>query len=202
MKSCDSNHARLGLRERKKLKTQQAIQEQALRLFAERGFDETTVEQIADAAEVSPSTFFRYYPTKEDVVLRDEYDPIIMECLLSQPRDKPPLQAVRDALRAAFSSMSAAEEQQMLARYRMGMSTPAVRVRLVDEFLKGLDLFTNGFAEWRGLAPRDPAVRTFVGAVYGVIQQGMIDWVESEGSKGFAATVDEYLARLEGGLKI
>jgi AcrR family transcriptional regulator len=68
-----------GLRERKKAKTRAAIQRHAWRLFQEQGYAATTVDQIAEAAEVSQSTFFRYFPTKEDVVLTDDYDPVMIE---------------------------------------------------------------------------------------------------------------------------
>src|SRR5437016_8102361 len=88
----------LGLRERKKAKTRAAIQAEALRLFREQGYDATTVEQIADAAEVSPSTFFRYFPTKEDVLLRDDMDELWLDLLRAQPPGLPPLPALRAAL--------------------------------------------------------------------------------------------------------
>src|SRR5690606_7272503 len=67
----------LGLRERKKIKTRMAIREATYDLIKEQGYDGTTVEQIAERAEVSPSTVFRYFPTKEDIVLTDEYDPLV-----------------------------------------------------------------------------------------------------------------------------
>jgi len=63
-----------GLRERKKLKTRESIQREAMRLFQMQGYEETTIEQIAAAVEISPSTFFNYFPNKEDVVLYDALD--------------------------------------------------------------------------------------------------------------------------------
>jgi AcrR family transcriptional regulator len=74
-----------GLRERKKQKTKASIQREALRLFKKHGYDETTIEDIADAAEISPSTFFNYFPTKEDVVIYDEYDPMMFSMLTEAP---------------------------------------------------------------------------------------------------------------------
>src|SRR5258708_39627591 len=90
----------VGLRERKKVKTRAAIKQHALRLFQEQGYAATTVEQIAEAAEVSPSTFFRYFPTKEDVVLQDDFDPLFVEAFKLQPPDLSPIQALRAAIRA------------------------------------------------------------------------------------------------------
>ena len=92
----EGDQPRPSLRERKKAKTRAAIQEHALRLFMEQGYEQTTVEQIADAAEVSPSTFFRYFPTKEDVVMYDAFDPLMVEAFRAQPgsglEDPPPRQ--------------------------------------------------------------------------------------------------------------
>src|SRR5574337_1236534 len=92
-----------GLRERKKAKTRAAIQGHALRLFREQGYEATTVEQIAAAAEVSPSTFFRYFSTKEDVVLYDDLDPLLIAAFAAQPAELSPIQAMRGALQRVLA---------------------------------------------------------------------------------------------------
>ena len=98
--------AQAGLRERKKARTRASLREHALRLFREQGYQATTVEQIAAAAEVSPSTFFRYFPTKEDVVLQDDMDARMVEAFARQPPDLAPVAAIRAAMREALSSFT------------------------------------------------------------------------------------------------
>ena len=97
------------MRERKKARTRAALREHALRLFREQGYQATTVEQIAAAAEVSPSTFFRYFPTKEDVVLQDDMDTRMIAALEQQPPELGPVAAVRAAARQVFASYTAAD---------------------------------------------------------------------------------------------
>ena len=76
----------LGLRERKKIRTRETIRQEAFRLIEENGYAATTVEQIAEAAEVSPSTFFRYFPTKESVLLADDIIDAQEPCLKQMMR--------------------------------------------------------------------------------------------------------------------
>src|SRR5712692_10233594 len=90
----------IGLRERKKQKTRESIQRTALRLFEKQGYEETTIEQIAAAVEISPSTFFNYFPTKEDVVLYDAYDPMLAKLLLERPAGEPLSISLRRVLEA------------------------------------------------------------------------------------------------------
>lgn len=91
-----------GLRERKKAAAMRRIQHEAVRLFRERGFDQVTVEEIAEAAEASPSTIYRYFGTKEGLVLHDEYDDQILETFMEAFREGGSILA---AAAAAFSAI-------------------------------------------------------------------------------------------------
>ncbi|WP_327584892.1 TetR family transcriptional regulator [Nonomuraea sp. NBC_00507] len=97
----------MGLRERKKEKTRLAILDAALDLFLEQGYESTTVEQIAGVVDVSPRTFFRYFTSKDHLVLwfHDHGEEIMLETLESRPQDEPPFNALMHALRAVLSDM-------------------------------------------------------------------------------------------------
>jgi len=189
---------RPGLRERKKAKTRATIQEQALRLFRERGYEATTVESIADAAEVSPSTFFRYFPTKEDVVLYDAIDPLAIEAFRRQPRDLTPIQAFRNAMNEVLTSLTSQQVAAQRQRSSLVFSAPALRAAALDDSLRTLEVFSEIVAERVGRSPDDLMVRSFIGAVTGALLAALLPaWVEGAGD--FAAQMDRALDFLEQG---
>src|SRR4051812_14662868 len=100
-----------GLRERRKAETRELLRSAALRLFVEQGFEATPVSQIADDVGVSHMTFYRYFPTKESVVLDDDYAPLIAEVIAAQPRDLPPVERVRRAIGSAMPEVFAADRE-------------------------------------------------------------------------------------------
>ncbi len=155
----DAAPGRPGLRERKKARTRAAIREHALRLFREQGYDATTVEQIAEAAEVSPSTFFRYFPTKEDVVLQDDMDLLWMDVFRAQPPDLGPIAAMRTAVHTAFEGMAASELDQLRETMDMTMAIPAVQARMMEEFARTTERIAEALAERSGKDASDFAVR-------------------------------------------
>lgn len=189
-----------GLRERKKQKTRWAIQEHALRLFAQQGYDATTVEQIAAAAEISPSTFFRYFKTKEDVVVEDEYDPMLVAAVQAAPAELAPVQAIRHALRNAFSQIGEAERRKVFERTQLILSVPALRARTLENLAATIDIMAGPMAERSGRDPKDFAVRAFAGACIGAWLAAIQEWIDSDGHKDLADLMDEALGALENGL--
>jgi len=164
----------LGLRERKKIKTRAAIREHAMRLFKEQGYNETSVEQIAEAAEVSPSTFFRYFPTKEDVVLADDIDPIVLQVLADQPADLPPMQAIRMAVAAVFEQLTPEDIDREVERQRLVYAVPELRQAMMTLLYRSIDMIASAVAARLGRSPDDFEVRVFAGAVAGAVLGGAV----------------------------
>ncbi|MFE3291236.1 TetR family transcriptional regulator [Rhodococcus sp. NPDC059234] len=160
---------RPGLRERKKLKTRATIRAEAMRLFESQGYEATTVEQIAEAAEVSPSTFFRYFPTKERVVMADDLDDPTLAALEQIPLDVPPLTALRQAYEATLAAMSEEQIALELARTRLMFAVPALRAAFTDELYRSIDYGVELLATRLGRSRDDTRLRVLVGAMTGAV---------------------------------
>jgi AcrR family transcriptional regulator len=158
---------RPGLRERKKAKTRAAIQEHALRLFREQGYDATTVEQIADAAEVSPSTFFRYFGSKEDVVAYDAWDPLILKAWRAAAPELGPIAAMREAMAVVFGSMTPEQKAEMMSRGRLLYSVPELRTAAIGELIRSTQMVIDELAAMLGRPADDFELRVFAGAFVG-----------------------------------
>ena len=191
----------VGLRERKKARTRAAIREHALRLFREQGYNATTVEQIAEAAEVSPSTFFRYFPTKEDVVLQDDFDLLGMEAFEAQPAELSPVAALRAATAKIVATLTPEELAQFRETTRLTLTVPEVRARALDEFARTIDEIAAAIAKRTGRAPDDFAVRNVAGALIGVIMAATMPWAEAP-NKDMFERIDAALAHLDAGLPL
>ncbi|WP_127507376.1 TetR family transcriptional regulator [Actinoplanes solisilvae] len=160
--------ASAGLRERKKAKTRAAIRDAAMRMFVEQGYAATTVEQIAEAAEVSPSTFFRYFPTKEDVVLTDDYDPLVVAAIRAQPPSTPVIEAVLLSMRQVFERLTEDEWASERRRQRLFREVPELQARQLQQTVAAIDLLAEVIAERLGVAAEDDEARSLAGALVGV----------------------------------
>jgi AcrR family transcriptional regulator len=159
----------LGLRERKKIKTRQAIRREAFRLIDENGYAATTVEQIADAADVSPSTFFRYFPSKESLLLADDLDPLILAALDAQPPDLSPTQAIRRAYAAAMARLPAEQLEFENTRQRLMFSIPELKAAMYDEYYRTINVMAEAIGRRISRPASDFEVRVFVGALTGAM---------------------------------
>jgi AcrR family transcriptional regulator len=193
--------ARPGLRERKKARTRATIQACALRLFREQGYDATTIEQIIDAADVSETTFFRYFPTKEDVVLDDGYDPMLIEAFQAQPPDVPPVKALRAAFAATFAGMTARQQAEQNERITLVLTVPRLRAAMLDQISQAMQLLARAMAERTGRRPNDFTVRTVAGAVVGAAM-AVSAAVTDDPDANLAALIDQAIAHLEPGLTL
>ncbi|MEU0171150.1 TetR family transcriptional regulator [Streptomyces iakyrus] len=190
----------LGLRERKKIKTRQAIRTATYALIEEQGYDATTIEQIADRAEVSPSTVFRYFPTKEDIVVTDEWEPVVMAQLRARPRGESWADVLRHVMRTALDLSLAEEPEVTRLRTRLGVEVPAVRARMMESMAATGRLLREALAERSGLAPGSLELRVFAMSVMGGLMEVSQYWAETGHRDDIRDLVDRALDVMEHGL--
>jgi AcrR family transcriptional regulator len=186
----------LGLRERKKIKLRRSVQREALRLFAEQRYEDTTVEQIADAADISTTTFYRYFPTKEDVVLDDDYDPIVEHVIGSRDDDEPLVTTVRAAI-AAVAAAVEVDRDAALARLKLLASVPALKARQGAEGRKSLDFFIRLFSARSGRSVGDYQLRVTTAAFIAAQLEAARCWADADGAESLAQLMDDAVTLVE-----
>ena len=181
-----------GLRELKKQRTREGIRREALRLFTERGFDSTPVTDIAEAAGVSPMTFYRYFSSKEAVVLEDEYDPLIAEAIAAQPLELGPVGRVREALGQALAAVYEADAADLRMRVALILATPALRTTLFDQQVALERLITAALspAPSGGERPSELHTRVVAAACAATMITAVKVWGEHSGDEALPAVVD------------
>lgn len=192
--------SRPGLRERKKIKTRRAIRAAAYGLIREQGYDATTIEQIAERAEVSPSTVFRYFPVKEDIVLTDEYDAVLLEHLRARPADEPPMESLRSVIRTAVGLALAEEPEVTRLRTALMAEVPAVRARMTENASATGRLLCHALAGRTGLPADALEVRVFATSLMGGLMEASLHWAETGFEADLTDLVDRAFDVLEHGL--
>jgi AcrR family transcriptional regulator len=174
--------------------THDRLQNAALRLFEEHGYDNVTVEQIALAAGVSHMTFFRHFPTKESVVVSDPYDPLIAEAVSLQPQDLSALERVRRGLVEVSTAMGDSLDGSTRSRIRIGVSHPKLRAAMwentgVTGELLASALIESGESEFEA--------QVVVGACLGAVMAALVDWAEDDSGESLGVRIKQALDLLE-----
>ncbi|AZP20072.1 TetR/AcrR family transcriptional regulator [Streptomyces aquilus] len=190
----------LGLRERKKIKTRTAIRDATYALIEEQGYDATTIEQIADRAEVSPSTVFRYFPTKEDIVLTDEHDVLILEELKARPKDEPWTESVRAIMHKAVRLGHDREPEITRIRAHLMVQVPTVRARMMESMSVASHMLAEGIAERTGRDVDSLEVRVYTMSVVAGLAEISRYWAENDFQDDLSELLDRALDVLANGL--
>ena len=195
--------AAIGLRERKKARTREALQEAAMARFARQGFEGTTVEEIAEACEVSPRTFFRYFPTKEDVLFADAA--VRRERLLAVIAERPPAEPAFAALCAAMRTLTADyrdDRDALVARSKIVAASPHLQAYKA-EHQHGWEVEVVDVLQRRALAQHEPVTRdelVLVTAVTTAALRVALDaWVADASAPDLGVLLDDAFARLAAG---
>jgi len=190
-------------RERKKLATRQALEQAALRLFASQGYEQTTVEEIAEAADVAVRTFFRYFSSKQDVLF-GEVATDRLGRLRSELAARPASEAAIDSVVAVMERLDLAgaeEEEQILSRLDLMRHQPTLRTRYL-ELINAMRMVIVDFVGERcGLDPRRDMYPHLVGAAaLASWDTSLTLWAESGGTESLRELRRRAFTALSAGL--
>ena len=181
-----------GLIERNKSRTRRELAEAASRLFMERGYSSTTVQDIVDAVDVSPRTFFRYFPCKEDVVTA--IASLSMDDCLDHLAEHDPSEPLGDVLRALMTAslsrvyMDPASSRAFQIMLR---DTPALRGRWLEEQRRSRDRLAEALRPWFTAGSHPLAPNLAAGAALLAVEEVMAHWADDTGYPDLMVLLDE-----------
>ena len=190
------------LRAKRRAETQRTIQAHAVRLFTERGYDATTVTDVAEAAGVSPMTVYRHFPTKEDLVLVDQRDRLVAERIAASSATQPLVRRIGTALIEVAATLTGdgheddltANEQYLLARLRLMISTPALRAKHLDNHYA----LQQAIVDALGGDATDPDstfhIQAAASACLAAMHTALVRWAEDDGRTELPELIAKALA--------
>lgn len=198
----DDAMARMGLRERKRLQAMRRIQSLALDLFDAHGYDEVTIERIAEAAEVSPSSVYRYFGTKEQLVIWDEYDPMALQAIAAELPGRSPLEALRLVVSELVVRAFEEDAERIHRRLRLAYTHPAIEAASALQAYEMAGLIAGMVAHATGKDPDELDVQVFAHAFTGGLLGALKHWYATDFATPLRTIVEKPLAVLDEGLDL
>lgn len=192
----------LGRRDRKKIASRRSLRSAAVRLVAERGLKHVTVEDIAEAADVSVRTFFNYFSSKEEAIVGHDPEEAaeLRQALLARPAEERPLIAVRNVL-VDFAAPLADRREDWLLHMRIVRQEPSLLPSLLASFATHERNLIEALAERTGTDPdRDLYPALVAAASMGAFRVAMTHWRNLEGTRSLARLVESAFAQFAAGL--
>ncbi len=201
MDTADAPPSRPGLRERKKQQTRETIERVALELFAKRGYDETTLADIAEAADISPRTIFGYFEGKDDILFCEEDS--FLDRMKETLDRRPAGSTTVDALREFIASVPKPDAQAML-RKKVIMATPGLQMRMRAHLAQLEPLLEHSIAKDLGAGPGDvrpPLIAASMTAAFATVRDRLESGAGEANHDDVMQIIEQMLEFLQGGLE-
>ncbi len=183
-----------GLRERKKERTRVQVIETAIDLFLKNGYEQTTLDEVLGAVEISRRTFFRYFESKEDLLIAwmDQLIEVACEAVRARPPSEPPLVAIRSAIRDTLGWLSEGSLPRFVAVQQLIAKTPAVRARQSERLGHCAEAISAPLAARMNLDPqRDLAPHVLASCAIAIMKCSIEAWIARGATEGLLELVDE-----------
>jgi AcrR family transcriptional regulator len=191
----------MGLRELKKTRTREAVEQAAMRLFDAQGYAVTTVEQIAAAAEISTATFYRYYSDKEDIVFSADDRALVEELIATRPADET-VAATIGALYQRLAAEFEADRDAVILRLRLMHGVPGLQARRWATRQRTADLLARLLAPRVPTDPDDRDLRLAISVALAAEYETLFYWARTGGAGSLGALLGDALRRIEPALRV